>query len=98
MSKLTYLNRLKRIDHLIRIRATGNTVAFAERLNVSRSQLCEELKTLRELGAPISYSRIQQTYFYKYPTSFCIEFFPIRKDEKEVANIFDERTPVKQKK
>lgn len=93
MSKFAYLNRLRRLDYLIRTRATGNTNEFASRLGISRSQLCEDLKDLRELGAPIFYNRIRQTYYYEYSTNFSLDFSPLNNGTKISTEFFDENKP-----
>jgi len=60
-------------------------------LGIEKSQLHEDLRVLKDLDAPISYSRIRQTYYYKYPTSFCLYFAPLQENELELAANFDER-------
>jgi hypothetical protein len=64
MSLLKYIKRLKRMDDLIRRKATGTPEEFAHKLGISRSQLLYHLKELRELDAPIEYSSIHQSYCY----------------------------------
>ena len=65
MSLLKYLDRAKRIDDLIRRKATGNAQEFAHKLGISRSVLMEHLGDLRELGAPIRFSNIVRSYYYE---------------------------------
>lgn len=64
MSLMKYVKRLKRMDDLIRRKATGKAEEFARKLGVSRSQLLQDLKELREEGAPIEFDTYQQTYYY----------------------------------
>ena len=64
MSLLKYIGRLKQMDDLIRRKATGTPDEFAEKLRISRSQLLQELKELKELGAPVLYCHISQSYHY----------------------------------
>ena len=61
-----YLNRLERIDILIRRKSTGNAEQFADKMNMSRSTLLEEIKEMRELGAPILFDSNRNTYFYEF--------------------------------
>ena len=82
MGNIDYLKRIREIDRLIKTKSTGNTTNFAMHLGISKSQLHDDLKTLRELGAPIFYSRIRQTYYYKYLSSFSLFFTPILNDEQ----------------
>ncbi len=65
MSLLKYIERLKRMDDLIRRKATGTPDEFAMRLGLGKSILMDELRDLKELGAVITYSRESQSYYYK---------------------------------
>lgn len=74
MSFLKYINRLKRLDDLIRRNATGNATELAKKIGISRSQLFQHLKEMREIGAPISYSPIKRSYYYSHDCRFIIDF------------------------
>jgi biotin operon repressor len=74
MSLLKYIDRLKRMDDLIRRKATGCTNEFAEKLNISRSQLLQDLKELRELGAPIEFCPISKSYLYTKNCTLSLDF------------------------
>ncbi|MFD0999862.1 hypothetical protein ACFQ21_11125 [Ohtaekwangia kribbensis] len=74
MSLLKYIQRLKRIDDLVSRKATGNAVEFAARLGISRSQLLQDIRELRELGAEIEYCSIQRSYYYKQGYGMVISF------------------------
>lgn len=65
MSILKYIDRAKRMDDLIRRKATGSADEFASKLGVSRSILMENLQDLKELGAPIYYSEAHKSYCYE---------------------------------
>ena len=65
MSLLKYIERIKRMDDLIRRCATGNSTDFANKLGISRSVLMENLREMRELGACINYSHHKQSYYYE---------------------------------
>jgi len=65
MSLLKYIERLKRMDDLIRRKATGTPYEFAARLGIGKSVLMDELRELKELGAEITYCRDSQSYYYE---------------------------------
>lgn len=65
MGILKYIERAKRMDDLIRRKATGNAQEFARKLGISRSVLMDHLTELRELGAPIVYDECQCCYRYE---------------------------------
>lgn len=64
MSLLKYVERLKRMDALIRRKATGTPDEFANRLGIRRTILMEELRELKELGADLCYCKVRQSYYY----------------------------------
>lgn len=74
MSLLKYIERLRRIDDLVSRKATGSATEFAARLGISRSQLLQDIKELRELGAQIDYCTIQRSYFYKDGQGLILSF------------------------
>jgi len=74
MSLLKYVERLKRMDDLIRRKATGSAYEFSKKLNVSQSQLFAELKEMRQLGAPIQYCSVTKTYFYSKDCRLILDF------------------------
>lgn len=65
MSLLKYIERLKRMDDLIRRKATGTPDEFAARLGLGKSVLMDELRELKELGAEITYCRQSNSYYYE---------------------------------
>ncbi len=76
MHLLNKVNRIRRIDEMIRTRRTGPPAQFARALGMSRSRLFETLQELRTLGAPIGYCRDRQSYEYLHPVEFHIGFVP----------------------
>lgn len=64
MSIIKYLERLRRMDYLISIMATGTPEEFADRMGIKRSTLFQALQEMREMGVNIKYSNSRQTYYY----------------------------------
>jgi len=64
MSFLKQLERLKRIEKLIQLQATGTPKQFVQRLGISESTLYEDLNILKEMGGKIAYSRTQLSYYF----------------------------------
>ncbi len=64
MSAIKYINRLKRIDRLIRLKATGTPSEFADRIGMSERNLYHHLQMLKELGAPLGYNQTRNSYVY----------------------------------
>ena len=74
MSK-NYLNRLQTLDHLIKRKSTGTPQQLAKRINVSERTIFELIRSMKERGAPISYSRKRSSYFYTVNGEFNIGFY-----------------------
>ena len=70
MSILRYFERLARIDQMISFRKTGNSIEFANKLNISRSLLMQDLEVLRSLGGDIAYSRSERTFYHRNTSRF----------------------------
>jgi hypothetical protein len=58
------IERLYRMHRLIRQEATGTPDEFAEQFHIKRRQLFNLLSELKDYGAPIEYSEINNTYYY----------------------------------
>ena len=66
MKFLEEIDRLKRLDRLIRLKATGTPAQLATRLAISERTIFNEIDTLRAMGAPIVFCKIRQSYCYVY--------------------------------
>lgn len=71
------LKRLKRIDELIQIKASGGSADLAKRLNVSERTVLETIRLMKELGAPIKYDRGRRSYYYEFEGQFKLGFEPL---------------------
>lgn len=89
MSLLKYVERLKRMDDLIRRKATGSSQEFASKLGVSQSQLFQDLKEMRELGAPVSFCNSRRSYVYETDGRLLLSFSSEASQIKGGKNIFD---------
>lgn len=77
MSKLfpKMVDKLHRIDQLIRMKATGQPHELADRLEVSPSTLYEYIDIMRNvLLAPIRYCNIRRSYVYESDGKLFIGF------------------------
>lgn len=66
MSLKRYLQKLRYIDHLIGKKATGNQRLLADKMQLSRSGLNKLLNEMKEIGFPIKYDHMRQTYYYEH--------------------------------
>lgn len=75
MALYNYLNRIERLDSLIRHKCTGTPKELAKKLDISERWLyifLDELKT--DLGCPIRYDRKRRSYVYDEPGKVTIGF------------------------
>jgi predicted DNA-binding transcriptional regulator YafY len=77
------LERLERIDRLIRIKGTGTPAELAARLKMSERNIYQYLNLMRDLGAPIKFDPYRETYYYSEEGQFVICFQPDNKDHKD---------------
>ena len=68
------LQRLTRIDYLIRIKGTGTPVQLAEKLGMSERTVYEYLNLMKEFGAPIKFDTYRQSYYYEEQGGFNLRF------------------------
>ena len=75
MALYNYLNRIERMDYLIRSKCTGSPKELAKKLNISERWLYIFLDELRtELDCPIRYDRKLRSYIYEKPGRVTIGF------------------------
>jgi len=89
MSLLKYIDRLRRMDDLIRMKATGCANDFAHKLGISQSQLFQDLKEMKELGAPIQYCPLRKSYIYESEGRLTIDFMSEGRSIKGGGSVFD---------
>jgi predicted DNA-binding transcriptional regulator YafY len=70
------LQRLIRLDHLIQYKSTGTPADCAQKIGISERSLYDYLKILKDMGAPVKFSRGRRTYFYSEGGHFHISFLP----------------------
>jgi predicted DNA-binding transcriptional regulator YafY len=78
------LHRLIRLDHLINHKSTGTPADCAMKIGISERSLYDYLKILKDMGAPVRFSRGRRTYYYAEGGHFHISFLP---REKQAAFI-----------
>ncbi len=68
------LNRFELLDFLIRTKNTGSLQKLANRLGLSVSRTKDYINSLKEMGAPIVYSRQRESYIYSSPCELVVKF------------------------
>jgi len=81
---------LQRIHKLIESSSTGTPGEFARRIRVSERHLREIIDEMKDLGAPVDYSRRNGTYYYKEPFEIDVSCTFRRLSDKEQKNILPE--------
>lgn len=74
MSLIIYIDRIKRMDGLIRRKATGTPKTLASKMGISKRRIYEYIVELKEMGAPIAYNRDRGSYVYTEDGFFDVSF------------------------
>jgi hypothetical protein len=91
MSLLKKIDQLKRLDGLIRRKSTGSASELASRLNISERNVFHLLNQIKELGAPVYFCRVVNSYCYQRDVSFKFGFLPTNESQQVkggATNIF----------
>lgn len=78
------LQRLVRLDHLIHYKSTGNPASLAQKIGISERSLYDYLRILKDMGAPVRFSRDRRTYYYAEGGHFHISFLPKEKEAQYI--------------
>ncbi|TWF40654.1 hypothetical protein FHW36_104337 [Chitinophaga polysaccharea] len=65
MAILKHIKRLKYIDFMIRRKATGDLDSFARKNGLCKRAMTGIISEMKELGFPIKYDRMKNTYYYE---------------------------------
>jgi biotin operon repressor len=68
------LKKLNKLDFLIYGQSTGSPASLGDKIGMSERSVYDYLKLMKEMGAPISYSRSKSSYFYQADGRFTIRF------------------------
>ena len=77
------IHRLIRLNHLIAHKSTGSPADCAQKIGISERSLFDYLRILKDLGAPVRFSRGRRTYYYTEGGQFHISF--LRREEEPVV-------------
>lgn len=64
MNEIKYLERLKRINEIIKSKSSGTPKEFAQKLKISESYLYRCINEMKEMGVPVNYDRNLRHYYY----------------------------------
>lgn len=73
-----YIERLDHINYLIKSKSTGSPRELSQKVGLSESKLYEYILLMKNLGAPIRYSKLRRSYYYEFNGEFNFKF--IKKD------------------
>ncbi len=83
---IKHVELMNRIDQLIRLKATGNPVELAERLEISKTKLYRIINIMKELNAPLEYDIVEHSYIYVKDVGFKFGFFIKERGTKELRS------------
>ena len=74
MDFITQLERINRINQLIKRKATGSPAQLARRLELSERRVYQLISLIKTLGAPIYFDRAHNSYCYSENVEFIVGF------------------------
>jgi len=74
MKMIYQLERIKKINRMIKSANTGSPKEFAGELGISESHFYRYIEELQEMGIPIQYSRSRKTYYYDKNTELSLSY------------------------
>jgi len=86
-----FIERLSRIDHLIRIKGTGTPAQLAERLHVSERSIYDYINFMKNMGCPIKFDSFRESYYYEEEGFFIIAFYT--KTQLQQLSVWTEMQP-----
>jgi predicted DNA-binding transcriptional regulator YafY len=87
MPAMRYINKMMRINTLVKLRATGSPRELANKLGISERSVYEYISNMKELGAPIAFSYSHNSYIYCQEGDLVIGFSHEILNEEEVKII-----------
>jgi hypothetical protein len=82
------IERLNKVNTLIRSEKTGTPFEFAQKINCSRSQLYIIIDYLKSHNAPIKYSKTHQTFYFEHSCTINLEFSLSITNRENTRSIF----------
>jgi predicted DNA-binding transcriptional regulator YafY len=85
MKLLEQIERINRLNEMIKYRRTGTPQQLAKRLNLSTSMIYKLMDELRLREVPVEYSRQMGTYYYSrgFQMKISIDFKFLAEDESK---------------
>ena len=74
MNMISQLERVQKINRMIKSARTGSPKEFAGELGISESHFYRYIDELQEMGVPIQYSRSRRTYYYENNTELSLSY------------------------
>ena len=81
-----YFKKIQFLDYLISKKATGSQKHLAKKMGMSRSMLNEYINDMKELGFPIKFDRVKNTYYYETSGSMVKSLFTKDLSLEEMRN------------
>ena len=74
MNLLEKIKLIERVDGLIHRKCTGTPGRLATRLGISERNTYNLINTMKDMGAPIYFCKVRNSYCYEHQGQFSFEF------------------------
>lgn len=85
MNLSKYFERLQRLHRLIRKRGTGSPFELARKLELSERSVFEYIRVMKEMGGPIAFCSVRNSYYYEKEVHFMMGFREL--NDNEISNV-----------
>jgi predicted DNA-binding transcriptional regulator YafY len=92
MNLIERITQIERLDCLIRRKATGSPRNLSTRMGVSERQVYNIINDMKDMGAPIFYCPLNQSYCYDREVKFKFGFL-VHGEEEYLRNLKGGRGP-----
>ena len=75
MDFITQLERIERINQLVKTKSTGSPAQLARRLNFSERRVYQLISLIKTLGGPIYFDKEYNSYCYSENIEFTFGFY-----------------------
>ncbi len=78
---IKHVAMIRRIDNMIRLRATGGPEEFADKLGISKTKLYRLINVMKDMEAPVTYDFGIQSFVYEKAVGFQFGFVSLQQGE-----------------
>lgn len=84
MNVIDIKDKIERLDHLIKLKATGSPKELAKKLDITERTVYRIIKQLKEMGCPIYFDKARKSYCYEQQGNLTFKFISQNPNNKAI--------------